>query len=150
SIQRLNMSNEFLVPSANQDTTYIVSSEIGICTCPAGRSGAPCKHQDRENFNKAKMRTPISDSAIETNENAYNNNETNIVVFMDFLNEVKEDYQNANPQLSAKNQSILCLTSYLYDLNSGADSTTHIRSGFMIRVQVESVKRCKTDGSGRK
>ncbi|CAG8673455.1 5111_t:CDS:2, partial [Racocetra persica] len=48
--------------------------------------------QDRENFNKAKMRTPISDSAIETNENAYNNNETNIVVFMDFLNKVKEDY----------------------------------------------------------
>ncbi|CAG8778889.1 2879_t:CDS:2, partial [Dentiscutata erythropus] len=42
-----NPDNEFLVPSTkeNNDTNYIVNSELGICSCPVGMSGAPCKHQ---------------------------------------------------------------------------------------------------------
>ena len=46
SIQRTTTSNEFLV-SSTQDSGvfYIVNSEIGVCTCPVGMSGAPCKHQ---------------------------------------------------------------------------------------------------------
>ncbi|CAG8667318.1 39344_t:CDS:2 [Gigaspora margarita] len=47
SIQKTNMENEYLVPSTkeNNGTNYIVNSEIGICSCPIGMSGAPCKHQ---------------------------------------------------------------------------------------------------------
>jgi hypothetical protein len=35
-----------VVPST-KDTglLYIVNSEFGVCTCPVGMSGAPCKHQ---------------------------------------------------------------------------------------------------------
>ena len=46
SIQKTAVNNEFLVPSV-QDIriSYIVNSEIGICTCPVGISDAPCKHQ---------------------------------------------------------------------------------------------------------
>ena len=45
-IRKTYVDNEFLVPStkdANFD--YIVNSEIGVCSCPVGMSGAPCKHQ---------------------------------------------------------------------------------------------------------
>lgn len=47
SIQRTNVENEYLVPSTRQNTslTYIVNSDLGVCTCPVGMSGAPCKHQ---------------------------------------------------------------------------------------------------------
>ena len=31
--------------TANMDTFYIVDSNIGICTCPKGNAGGPCKHQ---------------------------------------------------------------------------------------------------------
>ena len=63
---------------------------------------------------------------------------------------MKEDYQNASPQLctaldkfaeryrSAKSKSIPRLTSYLYDLNHNLDPTARVKSGSMIRVQVES------------
>ena len=35
-----------LVPSATQeDITYTVNTSLWVCTCPAGYSGAPCKHQ---------------------------------------------------------------------------------------------------------
>ncbi len=46
SIQKTAVNNEFLVPSV-QDIriSYIVNSEIRICTCPMGISDAPCKHQ---------------------------------------------------------------------------------------------------------
>jgi hypothetical protein len=47
SIQKTSFENEYLVPSTRQDTslTYIVNSNLGVCTCPVGMSGAPCKHQ---------------------------------------------------------------------------------------------------------
>ena len=47
SIQRTDVEYEFLVQSTRQDTglVYIVNSEIGVCSCVAGMSGAPCKHQ---------------------------------------------------------------------------------------------------------
>jgi hypothetical protein len=38
--------NEFLVESVqNPGFHYTVNSEIGICSCPVGVNGAPCKHQ---------------------------------------------------------------------------------------------------------
>jgi hypothetical protein len=80
--------------------------------------------------------------------------------FAMFLEEVKADYQNASPQLctaldkfaeryrSAKSKSIPRLTSYLYELNHNLDPTSRAKSGSMICVQVESVKRRKTESSG--
>jgi hypothetical protein len=50
----------------------------------------------------------------------------------------------------AKTKSIPRLVSYLYDISRNSDPTVNIRSGSMIRVQVESVKRRRTEGSGRK
>ena len=51
---------------------------------------------------------------------------------------------------AAKLVSIPRLTSFLYDICSHVDLTVRIRSGSIIRVQVESVKRRKMEGSGRK
>ena len=45
AIQKTNIENQFLVPSTSNSGFYIVNSEIGMCTCPIGISGAPCKHQ---------------------------------------------------------------------------------------------------------
>ena len=79
-----------------------------------------------------------------------------------FLEEIKEDYLNSGLQLrtalnkfveryqAAKSVSIPRLTSFLYDICSHVDPTVRIRNGPMIRVQVESVKRRKTEGSGCK
>ena len=58
------------------------------------------------------------------------------------LNKFAERYR------SAKSKSIPRLTSYLYDLNRDLDPTARVRSGPMIRVQVESVKRRKAESSG--
>jgi hypothetical protein len=44
-IQKTSIEDEFLVPSTSNSSFYIVNSEIGMCTCPVGISGAPCKHQ---------------------------------------------------------------------------------------------------------
>ncbi|CAG8514096.1 12932_t:CDS:2 [Gigaspora rosea] len=73
--------------------------------------------QNHENV-QAKMRTPNNNnSTSNTNKSSYNN-EANTTIFMDFLSEIREDYQNANPQLcnalnkfaehyrAAKNKSI--------------------------------------------
>ena len=79
-----------------------------------------------------------------------------------FLEDIKEDYQNGNMQLctalnkfaerykAAKLKSIPRLVSFLYDLNRDLDPTTRVKSGSMIRVQVESIKRRKSNGSGYK
>ena len=79
-----------------------------------------------------------------------------------FLEEIKEDYLNSDLQLRialdkfvewyqvVKSVSISCLTAFLYNISSHVDLTVRIRSGSMIRVQVESVKRCKTEGFSRK
>ncbi len=46
SIQKTSMENEYLIPSTEDASLiYIVNSIIGVCTCPVGMSGAPCKHQ---------------------------------------------------------------------------------------------------------
>ena len=72
------------------------------------------------------------------------------------------DYQSGNFQLcnaldkfvewygAAKSKSIPRLSSFLYDLNHNVDPTVNIKSGTMIRVQVESIKRRKIQESGRK
>ncbi|CAG8697421.1 17913_t:CDS:2, partial [Funneliformis caledonium] len=82
--------------------------------------------------------------------------------FISFLNEVKLDYQNADQALrttlnkfkdwynAAKSKSVLWLSSFLYDLNRDLDPMVRIKSGAHIRVQVESIKRRKTEGSGSK
>lgn len=94
----------------------------------------------------------------EANENI----EADISVFTNFLENIREDYQNSGTQLrttlnkfeerymAAKSKSISQLVSLLYDLNSHLDSKVNIRGGSMIRVQIESVKQRKTEGSGRK
>ena len=51
---------------------------------------------------------------------------------------------------AAKSVSIPRLTSFLYDICSHVDPTIRIRSGSMIRVQVESIRRRKMEGSSRK
>lgn len=68
------------------------------------------------------------------------------------------DYQNAGQTLhtaldkfkerynAAKAISIPRLSSYLYDLNHNVDPTVRVKSGAQIRVQIESVKRRKTEG----
>ncbi len=42
------MENEYLISSTRQDTSlvYTVNSAIGVCICPVGMSGVPCKHQE--------------------------------------------------------------------------------------------------------
>ncbi|CAG8813341.1 32376_t:CDS:2, partial [Gigaspora margarita] len=47
AIQKTNAENEYLVPSTkeNSDVIYTVNSEIGVCSCSVGMTGAPCKHQ---------------------------------------------------------------------------------------------------------
>ena len=51
---------------------------------------------------------------------------------------------------AVKSVSIPRLISFLYDICSYADLTICIRSGSMIQVQVESVKRRKMEGSDHK
>ena len=94
----------------------------------------------------------------ETNENI----EVDISEFINFLEDIKEDYQNGNVQLctvlskfqerykAIKLKSISWLVFYLYDLNCDLDLTVNIRSEFTIRIQVESIKQCKTEESERK
>ena len=72
------------------------------------------------------------------------------------------DYQNADQALrtalnkfkdrynAAKSKSVLRLSSFLYDLNRDLDPMVRIKSGAHIRVQVESIKRRKTEGGGSK
>ena len=75
-----------------------------------------------------------------------------------FLKEIKADYQEGGPQFrnalnkfaeryhASKSKSIPRLCSFLYEINHNVDPT-RVKSGAMIRVQVESVKRRKTGGS---
>ena len=72
------------------------------------------------------------------------------------------DYQNGDQALqtaldkfkdrynAAKSKSIPRLSSFLYDLNRDLDPIARIKSGAHIRVQVESIKRRKTEGGGSK
>ncbi|CAG8572633.1 7071_t:CDS:1, partial [Dentiscutata heterogama] len=51
---------------------------------------------------------------------------------------------------AAKSQSILRLTTFLYDINRKSDSLTCIKDSKKIPVQIESVKRRKTKGTSIK
>ncbi|CAG8723072.1 16960_t:CDS:1, partial [Cetraspora pellucida] len=67
-----------------------------------------------------------------------------------FIKEIRIDYENAGSQFCAalekfieryyasKSISIARLTSFLYNVNNV--NSTHVKSGAMIHVQVESVK----------
>lgn len=35
----------FIVKNLNNQNQYLVQTDIGLCYCPVGQSGAPCKHQ---------------------------------------------------------------------------------------------------------
>ncbi|CAB5385354.1 unnamed protein product [Rhizophagus irregularis] len=116
--------------------------------------------QDREGL-QMETTTPNSNLTIEYSE-SNKNVEDDITTFINFLEEIKEDYSNGCAQLhtalnkfaerykAAKLKSIPRLVSFLYDINRELDPAVNIRSGSMIRVQVESVKRRKTEGSGRR
>ncbi len=79
-----------------------------------------------------------------------------------FLEEVKEDYENCGSQFhiafdkfterykAAKSKSISWLNTFLYDIKRDLDPLTHVKSDSIIRVQVESIKRRKTEGAGAK
>lgn len=60
------------------------------------------------------------------------------------LNKFAEHYR------AAKLKSIPRLASFLYEIDRNLDPTVNIRSSSMIRVQVESVKQRKSEGSERK
>src|SRR6266542_6607970 len=46
SIQRTSSENKYLVQSIRQNSLfYTVNSNLAVCTCPVGMTGAPCKHQ---------------------------------------------------------------------------------------------------------
>lgn len=46
SIKETSVRNEYSVLSTSQyNVFYTVNSEFGACTCPAGISKVPCKHQ---------------------------------------------------------------------------------------------------------
>ncbi|PKY55713.1 hypothetical protein RhiirA4_475356 [Rhizophagus irregularis] len=92
----------------------------------------------------------------ELNEN--NEDEIDKSALVIFLEEIKVDYENYGPQFrtafdkfakryhASKSQSIPQLCSFLYDINRNVDPT-RVKSGSMIHVQVESVKRRKSEGS---
>src|SRR5436853_6746272 len=85
------------------------------------------------------------------------NEEIDLMAFNTFLEDIKMDYENAGLSLRtaldkfkehynmAKSKSIPQLISFLYDLNYSLNPM-HVKSGAQIRVQVESVKRCKMEG----
>ncbi|CAG8795132.1 25665_t:CDS:2, partial [Gigaspora margarita] len=82
--------------------------------------------------------------------------------FDTFIKTIKNDYKHCGPQLraaleklaerynAAKAKSILVLTSFLYNVNRNSDPLGRVKSGAKIRVQVESVKRRKTESSVKK
>ncbi|CAB5380545.1 unnamed protein product [Rhizophagus irregularis] len=211
-IQRTTVENEYLVPSTKDPAHfYIVNNAIGVCSCPVGMTGAPCKHQgavsmkfhitslnfiplftpnDRMVFtyialgyvakensfyaslhagllspqvqnlqtNLREESIDISSSMAKWKEPNKENEGFDNSVIISFLEEIKEDYQNCGPQFcaaldkfaeqyhSSKSRSIPQLCSFLYNVNHNVDAT-RVKSGAMIRVQVESVKRRKIEGS---
>ncbi|CAB4487735.1 unnamed protein product [Rhizophagus irregularis] len=107
--------------------------------------------QDREGL-QMETTMPNSNLTIEYSE-SNKNVKDDITIFINFLEEIKEDYSNGCAQLhtalnkfaehykTAKLKSIPRLVSFLYDINRELNPAVNIRSGSMIRVQVESVKR---------
>ncbi|CAG8592386.1 14373_t:CDS:2, partial [Gigaspora rosea] len=98
--------------------------------------------------------TTINNSVVGTSDNSDN------FTLDIFVEEVRNDYQNAGSQFcvalnkfieqyrASKSISITRLNSFLHNINSNVDAT-RIKSGAIIRVQVESVKRRKLEGSSR-
>ncbi|GES83311.1 hypothetical protein GLOIN_2v1883854 [Rhizophagus clarus] len=110
--------------------------------------------------NSSSLPDNVFDETIEWRESNKEIIEIDYTALTTFLEEVKADYQSDNPQLrtaldkfadryrSAKSKSIPRLTSFLYDINRDLDPAARVKSDSMIRVQVESVKRRKTESSG--
>ncbi|PKK58339.1 hypothetical protein RhiirC2_796476 [Rhizophagus irregularis] len=189
-------ANEFLVPSTkNNELIYVVNSEIGVCTCPIGMSGTPCKHQgavsmkfhisifnfipsltpddrmiyayialgyvaeDKSFYASLHAQTALQNQEIVRSEIGISN-KTLITGWRgaEELSELSEETKNLGLILLSllhivimQNLSpIIRLSSYLYDLNRNIDPMVAIKSGAHIRVQVESIKRRKTEESSAK
>src|ERR1044072_5951612 len=90
--------------------------------------------------------TTIEYSALSCKKSNKNIEEVNISAFINFLEEIKKDYQNGGAQLhialnkfeerykAARLKSIPRLVSFLYDLNSHLDLTVNIKGDFIIRI----------------
>ncbi|RGB36647.1 hypothetical protein C1646_666802 [Rhizophagus diaphanus] len=167
SIKKCNIENEFSVKSVNNSSHfYTVNSEIETCTCQIGMTGAPCYTAEDSSFYASlhaefipldregiqiETTTPNNNLTIEHRE-SNKNVEDDIITFINFLEEIKEDYSNGCAQLhtalnkfaehykAVKLKSIPRLIFFLYDINRELDLAVNIRSGSMICVQVESVK----------
>ncbi|RIB12588.1 hypothetical protein C2G38_13360 [Gigaspora rosea] len=164
SIRKTSIKNGFLVLSTKQnDLFYTVNSKIRTCTCQVGATGASCKHQGQitkncsfyANFTSQELES--SNQRIEIISTTDNSDNFTLDIFVE---EVRNDYQNAGSQFcvalnkfieqyrASKSISITRLNSFLHNINSNVDAT-RIKSGAIIRVQVESVKRRKLEGSSR-
>ncbi|CAG8805163.1 37855_t:CDS:2, partial [Gigaspora margarita] len=113
TIQKMNIDNKYLVPSTNENnnTNYIVNSEIGVCSCPVGMSGALCKHQRAvaakfhiSIFNFIPSLTP-NDRAIY----AY--------IALGYINQDRSFYALLHAWPTLQNQEILCTRDKVEILN---------------------------------
>ncbi|CAG8663417.1 10514_t:CDS:2 [Funneliformis caledonium] len=142
AIQKTCVDNEFLVLSIKDaNTFYIVNSEIGVCSCPVGMTGTPCKHQGAVSmkYHLSNFNFILSLTLNDRITYAYI-----ALALRTALNKFKDRYN------AAKSKSILQLFSLLYDLNHDLDPIVHIKSSAHIRVQVESIKRRKMEGGSSK
>ncbi|PKC57301.1 hypothetical protein RhiirA1_401509 [Rhizophagus irregularis] len=155
SIKKHSIENEFFVESVNNSSHfYTVNSEIGTCTCRIGITGAPCNHQGAVSvkfhismFNFIPSLTSNNCIIYAYIAIGYTAEDSSFYASLhaEFIPQDREERYKAG-----KLKSIPRLVSFLYDINRELDPAVNIRSGFMIRVQVESVKRRKTKGSKRK
>ncbi|CAG8437498.1 16974_t:CDS:2 [Funneliformis caledonium] len=175
SIQRIDVQYEFLVQSTRQDTNlvYIINSEIRVYSCVTDMSSTPYKHQGAVTmkyhiaiFNFLLSLTPddrMLYAYVTFGKKSDDvNKEIDILLFDSFLKKMKADYQNSSLQLCtaldkfaeqyqiAKSKSISRLISFLYDLNQNANPISCVKSGSMIRIQVESVRHRKIESRDAK
>ncbi|PKC52619.1 hypothetical protein RhiirA1_481110 [Rhizophagus irregularis] len=118
-------------------------------------------HNERLKSSLVNERLESSSSVDEWRETNKENEDINDSVLISFLEEIKEDYQNYGPQFrtaldkfieryhASKSISVPRLSSFLYSIDRNIDAK-RVKSGAMIHVQVESVKRRKLEGSNGK
>ncbi|PKK61501.1 hypothetical protein RhiirC2_718369 [Rhizophagus irregularis] len=150
-IQKSNVENEFFVPSAQNANFYVVNSEIGTCSCPIGMTGAPCKHQGAVSV-KFHLSTFNFIPSLTSNDRmvyAY--------IALGYIAKDSSFYASLHAEftsqsLQTESETSNSNTTIEYGILSHKETNlmVNLRSGSMIRVQVESVKRRKTEGSGCK
>ncbi|CAG8653277.1 2230_t:CDS:2 [Gigaspora rosea] len=110
------------------------------------------EHQPKNLLEIEELEHQVNNSLETEESNLLRIEESDYNSFINFLEEIKKDYENWDPQLckaldkfsaqykAAKTQSIPRLTSFLYDINRNSDPLARIKGGKKIPVQVESVK----------